>query len=188
MKPRATSAYWRTPASPQGEEKNDPEFTQQLAELGDIFVNDAFSADHRAHASTEGLTHHLPSVPRPLMMEEINALKSALEVPKRPTAAVVGGAKVSTRDSDPHQPRRQGRQADHRRRNGQHIPAIPGRPGRAVARRTRLPLHRTRDHGRSQIARVPNHPPTRCRHRAQRCQGGCRDRNGRHPQACRSMR
>jgi phosphoglycerate kinase len=81
----------------KGEEKNDPEFTQQLAELGDIFVNDAFSAAHRAHASTEGLTHHLPSYAGPLMMEEINALKSALEVPKRPTAAVVGGAKVSTK-------------------------------------------------------------------------------------------
>ena len=56
-----------------------------------------FSAAHRAHASTEGLTHYLPSYAGPLMMEEINALKAALEVPKRPTAAVVGGAKVSTK-------------------------------------------------------------------------------------------
>jgi phosphoglycerate kinase len=81
----------------KGEEKNDPAFVAALAELGDIFVNDAFSAAHRAHASTEGLTHHLPSYAGPLMMEEINALKAALEVPKRPTAAVVGGAKVSTK-------------------------------------------------------------------------------------------
>ena len=81
----------------KGEEKNDPAFTAELAKLGDIFVNDAFSAAHRAHASTEGLTHHLPSYAGPLMMEEINALKAALEVPKRPTAAVVGGAKVSTK-------------------------------------------------------------------------------------------
>jgi phosphoglycerate kinase len=81
----------------QGEEKNDPAFTAGLAELGDLFVNDAFSAAHRAHASTEGLTHHLPSYAGPLMMEEINALKAALEVPQRPTAAVVGGAKVSTK-------------------------------------------------------------------------------------------
>ncbi len=81
----------------KGEEKNDPAFTAQLAELGDLFVNDAFSAAHRAHASTEGLTHLLPSFAGPLMMEEINALKAALEVPKRPTAAVVGGAKVSTK-------------------------------------------------------------------------------------------
>lgn len=81
----------------KGEEKNDPAFTAELAKLGDIFVNDAFSAAHRAHASTEGLTHYLPSYAGPLMMEEINALKAALEVPKRPTAAVVGGAKVSTK-------------------------------------------------------------------------------------------
>jgi phosphoglycerate kinase len=81
----------------KGEEKNDPAFVAALAELGDLFVNDAFSAAHRAHASTEGLTHHLPSYAGPLMMEEINALKAALEVPQRPTAAVVGGAKVSTK-------------------------------------------------------------------------------------------
>jgi len=81
----------------KGEEKNDPAFTAELAKLGDIFVNDAFSAAHRAHASTEGLTHHLPSYAGPLMMEEINALKAALEAPRRPTVAVVGGAKVSTK-------------------------------------------------------------------------------------------
>jgi phosphoglycerate kinase len=81
----------------KGEEQNDPAFVAALAELGDIFVNDAFSAAHRAHASTEGLTHHLPSYAGPLMMEEINALKAALEVPQRPTAAVVGGAKVSSK-------------------------------------------------------------------------------------------
>ena len=81
----------------KGEEKNDPVFAAELAKLGDIFVNDAFSAAHRAHASTEGLTHYLPSYAGPLMMEEINALKAALEVPRRPTAAVVGGAKVSTK-------------------------------------------------------------------------------------------
>lgn len=80
-----------------GEEKNDPAFVAALAKLGDIYVNDAFSAAHRAHASTEGLAHLLPAYAGPLMMEEINALKSALEVPKRPTAAIVGGAKVSTK-------------------------------------------------------------------------------------------
>jgi phosphoglycerate kinase len=81
----------------KGEEKNDPEFTKALAALGDIFVNDAFSAAHRAHASTEGLAHLLPAYAGPLMMEEINALRTALEQPKRPVAAVVGGAKVSTK-------------------------------------------------------------------------------------------
>jgi phosphoglycerate kinase len=81
----------------KGEEKNDPEFAAALAKLGDLFVNDAFSAAHRAHASTEGITHLLPSYAGPLMMEEIGALRAALEEPKRPTAAVVGGAKVSTK-------------------------------------------------------------------------------------------
>jgi phosphoglycerate kinase len=79
------------------EEKNDPEFAAELAKLGDIFVGDAFSCAHRAHASTEGLTRHLPSYAGPLLMEEINALRTALEKPQRPTAAVVGGAKVSTK-------------------------------------------------------------------------------------------
>ena len=81
----------------KGEEKNDPAFVDALAGLGDIYVNDAFSAAHRAHASTEGLAHKLPAYAGPLMMEENNALKAALEAPKRPTVAVVGGAKVSTK-------------------------------------------------------------------------------------------
>jgi len=81
----------------KGEEKNDPEFVKAIAALGDIFVNDAFSAAHRAHATTEGLARLLPAYAGPLMMEEINALRTALEQPKRPVAAVVGGAKVSTK-------------------------------------------------------------------------------------------
>ena len=81
----------------QGEEKNDPAFAKELASLGDIFVGDAFSTAHRAHASTEGITHFLPSYAGPLLMEEINALRAALDKPKRPTVAVVGGAKVSTK-------------------------------------------------------------------------------------------
>lgn len=81
----------------KGEEKNDPTFAQEVAKLGDIFVNDAFSAAHRAHATTEGLAHLLPSYAGPALMAEINALRDALEEPKRPTAAVVGGAKVSTK-------------------------------------------------------------------------------------------
>ena len=81
----------------QGEEKNDPAFAKELASLGDIFVGDAFSTAHRAHASTEGITHFLPSYAGPLLMAEINALRAALDKPKRPTVAVVGGAKVSTK-------------------------------------------------------------------------------------------
>ncbi|MFO7297301.1 MAG: phosphoglycerate kinase [Pseudomonadota bacterium] len=81
----------------KGEEKNDPEFAKELAALGDLYVNDAFSSSHRAHASTEGVTHYLPSYAGPLMMEEIEALRSALERPDPPTAAIVGGAKISTK-------------------------------------------------------------------------------------------
>ena len=81
----------------KGEEKNDPDFAAALAKSGDIYVGEAFSAAHRAHASTEGITHLLPSFAGPLMMEEISALRSCIEEPQRPTAAVVGGAKVSTK-------------------------------------------------------------------------------------------
>lgn len=81
----------------KGEEKNDPELAAALAKLGDVFVGDAFSCAHRAHSSTDAITRLLPSYAGPLLMEEINALRTALEHPKRPTAAVVGGAKVSTK-------------------------------------------------------------------------------------------
>ncbi|MCB1512656.1 MAG: phosphoglycerate kinase [Hyphomicrobiaceae bacterium] len=80
-----------------GEEANSPEFTRVLAALGDVYVNDAFSAAHRAHASTEGLAHMLPSAAGRQMEAEIRALQTALEQPQRPVAAVVGGAKVSTK-------------------------------------------------------------------------------------------
>lgn len=77
------------------EEQNDPDFARQLADLGEIYVNDAFGSAHRAHASTEGVTRYLPSVAGFLMEKEINFLGSALEHPKRPFAAIIGGAKVS---------------------------------------------------------------------------------------------
>lgn len=80
-----------------GEEKNDPEFAGALAALGDVYVNDAFSAAHRAHGSTEGLARLLPSAAGRLMAEELAALDAALGNPKRPVAAIVGGAKVSTK-------------------------------------------------------------------------------------------
>ncbi|AWK87452.1 phosphoglycerate kinase [Azospirillum thermophilum] len=79
------------------EEKNDPAFAKQMAELGDLYVNDAFSAAHRAHASTEGVARHLPSAAGRLMQAELEALTKALEKPERPVAAVVGGAKISTK-------------------------------------------------------------------------------------------
>jgi phosphoglycerate kinase len=79
------------------EEANDPGFAAELAKLGDVFVNDAFGTAHRAHASTEGLAHHLPAVAGLLMQREIEALGGALERPRRPFVAMIGGAKVSTK-------------------------------------------------------------------------------------------
>jgi phosphoglycerate kinase len=80
-----------------GEEKNDPEFAKALAELGDIYVNDAFSAAHRAHGSTEGLAHLLPAYAGEQMRRELDALDMALGKPQRPVMGIVGGAKVSTK-------------------------------------------------------------------------------------------
>lgn len=80
-----------------GEEANDPDFTREVATLGDVFVNDAFSAAHRAHASTTGIAHLLPSCAGRLMAEELSALDRALGNPERPVVAIVGGAKVSTK-------------------------------------------------------------------------------------------
>ncbi|HUR42529.1 MAG TPA: phosphoglycerate kinase [Aestuariivirga sp.] len=80
-----------------GEEKNDPAFSKLLASLGDIFVNDAFSAAHRAHSSTEGIAHFIPAVAGRAMEAELRALEAALGNPKRPLVAVVGGAKISTK-------------------------------------------------------------------------------------------
>ncbi len=80
-----------------GEEANDPDFAAALARLGDVYVNDAFSAAHRAHASTEGVARLMPAAAGRLMEAEIRALEKALENPERPVIAVVGGAKVSTK-------------------------------------------------------------------------------------------
>ena len=81
----------------KGEEKNDPAFVAALARLGDLWVNDAFSAAHRAHASTEGLGHVLPAYAGRSMEAELDALTKALDAPERPLAAIVGGAKISTK-------------------------------------------------------------------------------------------
>jgi len=80
-----------------GEEANDPEFAAAIAAHGDFYVNDAFSAAHRAHATTEGLAHKLPSYAGRAMERELSALDRALGTPEQPVAAVVGGAKVSTK-------------------------------------------------------------------------------------------
>jgi phosphoglycerate kinase len=81
----------------KGEEKNDPAFAEEVAKLGDLFVNDAFSAAHRAHATTEEIAHKLPAIAGRTMQAELEALESALTDPARPVMAIVGGAKVSTK-------------------------------------------------------------------------------------------
>jgi phosphoglycerate kinase len=78
-----------------GERKNDPALAAQLAKLGDLFVNDAFGAAHRAHASTEGVTHHLPAVAGLLMEKELAFLGNTIQNPERPYVAIIGGAKIS---------------------------------------------------------------------------------------------
>jgi phosphoglycerate kinase len=81
-----------------GEEKNDPEFAKQLAAIADLYVNDAFGTAHRAHASTEGVTHYLtPSVAGFLIEKELKYLQAAIDVPQRPLAAIIGGSKVSSK-------------------------------------------------------------------------------------------
>ena len=80
-----------------GEETNDPELSRALASLADLYVNDAFSAAHRAHASTEGVARHLPAHAGRLMQAELDALTLALDDPQRPVGAVIGGAKISTK-------------------------------------------------------------------------------------------
>jgi phosphoglycerate kinase len=80
-----------------GEEENDPALAERMASLGDIYINDAFSAAHRAHASTEGLAHKLPSAAGLAMQAELEALEAGLGTPKKPVIAIVGGAKVSTK-------------------------------------------------------------------------------------------
>ena len=80
-----------------GEEANDPDYAARLAALGDVYVNDAFSAAHRAHASTEALAKLLPAAAGRLMQQELEALEAALDAPERPSGAIVGGAKVSTK-------------------------------------------------------------------------------------------
>ena len=77
------------------ETKNDPEFAKALAQLGDVYVNDAFGTAHRAHASTEGVAHYLPAVAGYLIQKELDVMGKALDNPERPFVAILGGAKVS---------------------------------------------------------------------------------------------
>ena len=129
----------------KGEEKNDPAFAAELAKLGDIYVNDAFSAAHRAHASTEGVAHLLPAYAGRAMQAELDALTLALGAPARPVAAIVGGAKVSTKLDLLGNLVEEGRHPDHRRRHGQHVPVRAGQGGRQIAVREGSRRHRALD-------------------------------------------
>jgi phosphoglycerate kinase len=96
LKPRQVALFENLRFHP-GEEANDPEFAKNLSMSGDFYVNDAFSAAHRAHASTEGITHFLPAYPGLSMERELKALDAALGTPQRPVLGIVGGSKVSTK-------------------------------------------------------------------------------------------
>ena len=99
-----------------GEEANDEAFVEKLARLADLYVNDAFGAAHRAHASTEGIAHHLSAVAGYLMASELEALGGVLENPRRPLVAIIGGAKISTKIGGRREPAQQGRHPLDRRR------------------------------------------------------------------------
>ena len=98
----------------------------KLADLADLFVNDAFGTAHRAHASTAGVAAYLPAPAGFLLQKEIEFLGGALENPKRPFVAILGGAKMSDKIARHREPAHQGGQAAHRRRHGQHLPQGQG--------------------------------------------------------------
>ena len=100
MSPRSSPERWRSSkicASTRARKQNSPDFAKALAELGEVYVDDAFSAAHRAHASIAALAHLLPAAAGKLMEAELEALTAALEHPARPVLALIGGAKVSTK-------------------------------------------------------------------------------------------
>ena len=108
------------------ETKNEPSMGAELGKLGDVFVNDAFGSAHRAHASTAGVTEHLPAVGGFLMEKELDYLGSALDEPVRPFVAILGGAKVSDKIAVIEALLHKGRRHPHRRRHGQHLPGRRG--------------------------------------------------------------
>ena len=145
----------------KGEEKNDPAIVEGFAKLGDLYVNDAFSAAHRAHASTEGVAHKLPAFAGRAMQAELEALTIALGNPERPVAAIVGGAKVSSKLELLGNLIKKvdlliigGGMA-----NTFLFAARQG--GRQVAVRKGHGRHRAHDHGGRGQGRLPHHPPGR---------------------------
>ena len=132
------------------EEKNDPEFAKQLASLADLYVNDAFGAAHRAHASVEAITHLVPKAAAGLLMEkELEYLGRVLTSPDRPLVAILGGAKVSDKLEVIQNFLGARRSAHHRRRDGVHVSEGARRPGGTLARRGRQARRGARDRGES---------------------------------------
>jgi hypothetical protein len=132
-----------------GEERNDPAFVA-IAALGDIFVNDAFSVAHRAHASVEGIAHRLPTYAGRTMQDELEALTKVLQNPIRPLAAIVGGSQGIDQARPAWQPARKGRHSHHRRWHGQY-PSGRARIFRGqIAVRARSPADHARDHGQGE--------------------------------------
>ncbi len=122
------------------EEKNDPKFAEQLAKLGDVYINDAFGTAHREHASTFGVPQALAGKPRAigfLIQKELKYLGEAVTTPARPFVAILGGAKVSDKINVIEQLLRQGRCPAHRRGDGVHLLPRPGQRGRQEPCRAR---------------------------------------------------
>ena len=130
------------------EEKNDPAFVAELAKLGDIWVNDAFSAAHRAHASTEGLGHKLPAYAGRTMQAELDALSQGAGSADQARHRDRRRRESVDQDRSAGKPRRQGRCARDRRRHGQHLPACAGRGRRQVARGEGPRRDRAAHHGK----------------------------------------
>ena len=166
-----------------GEEKNDPGFARKLAANGDVYCNDAFSAAHRAHASTEALAHLLPACAGRLMAEELSALDAALGNPRRPVVAIVGGAKVSTKLDllanlvDP------GRHAGDRRRHGEHLPRRDRHRRGQLALRARPGADRARDRRQGGGRRL-HHPSAARRGRRARASEPGAERGRSRPRTC----
>ena len=154
----------------KGEEKNDPAFVAELAKLGDLYVNDAFSAAHRAHASTEGVAHLLPACAGRAMQAELDALTLALGSPD----PAGGGDRRRRQGFHQARPARQSRQegghSHHRRRHGEHVSVRPRQERRQIALRERTRGHRALDSGRGAGRPLPNSAPCRC-DRRERIQG-----------------
>ena len=149
-----------------GETANEPAFAAELAKLGDIYVNDAFSCAHRAHASIVAVASLLPAAAGPLLAEELQALDDALEAPRRPSVAIVGGAKVSTKIAVLKNLVAQARRRDRRRRHGEHLPSGRRRPGRPVAVRAGSCRHRAGDPQAGRGGGLPDRPARRHRNGA----------------------